>query len=782
MSTISQYRVPAVARRPTAHLAVPGASTDVLSRLGFVTFLLVNVTLFIRPAELLASLENWPIYGALIVLCLLASLPSVINELRPGQLKRWPINLCVVAVAGGGVSQITHLHFGEAATGGITFFKLVVYYLLLVVNLNSFKRLRIFLFSIMTVTLVMTTLSVLEYHQLINIPVLSAMHQRQSDPVDADSGDGDDLARLSSLGIFDNPNDLSRIVVVAVFLCMICLSERKFGVLRFLWAAPVAFLIYANVLTYSRGGFLGLVGGMGVQFLAQFGRWKTILLAGAVLPILLVVSAGRQTEISTNAETGHARILLWRDGFEAMHAAPIFGTGYDSYPTITGGLVAHNSFVHAFVELGLVGGTLFVGLFYFSIEPLYRVSKKLFHAKDREFYRLLPYIIAIVVSYGIGLLSSSRCYEVPTFMIIGLASVCARLVASREPGAVRAVQRSDAEEAGYRQPHRAHQSLYIRTYKCLEKNNEWIDGSKLGCEFRDGAGGCADDHQAIQRLDGDQTAGAVAIPGSGAIAGGARHQGALQADDSWDRLGCVAAAAGGGDLRDRVRRHRGPQERWNSLLCVQLRGPTGVESLREHFDAGVDMPGWKRADDQQGVLSAAGAAIEHAWVGSGGFRRGFGVDGGVAAGISHQPGVENSDPAGLDRNALDVFAGRGALGGGVDGELSRRAVHHAGGYPTGALCFAGGLCFQRGSASLEGDSRFESADRNAGRVSLVGIGVFRPDSGNDRVFGGGGGGNAGGWGFDVQADGKTVCGCYLARRVAFERSRIASAEADPTGE
>jgi O-antigen ligase len=442
MSTISQSRVPLAAQAPIADLAVRGASRDVLSRLGFITFLLVNATLFIRPAELLASLEGWPIYEALIILCLLASLPSVMHELSPGQLRRWPITLCVVALLPVvALSQITHLHFEEATTGSTLFFKLVAYYLLLLVNLNSLKRLRIFLFSIMTVTLLMTTLSVLEYHQLIDMPVLSAMHQTQSDPLDAESSDDGDLARLSSLGIFDNPNDLSRIVVVAVFLCMICLSDRWFGLFRFLWAAPVAFLIYANVLTYSRGGFLGLLGGLGAQFLAQYGRFRTILLAGAVLPILLVVSAGRQTNISTNAETGHARILLWRDGFEAMHTAPIFGTGIDSYPDITGGLVAHNSFVHAFTELGLIGGTLFVGLFYFSIEPLYRVRKYPFHAKDREFYRLLPYIIGIVVSYGVGLLSSSRCYEVPTFMIIGLASVCARLAAAREPRVVEPLNR-----------------------------------------------------------------------------------------------------------------------------------------------------------------------------------------------------------------------------------------------------------------------------------------------------------------------------------------------------
>jgi O-antigen ligase len=408
-----------------------------MSTLGFALFILVNATLFVRPAELFPSLEGSPIYESLIVLCLLASLPSLITELSPSRLKRWPINFCVIALLPVvALSQLTHLRFVEAATGSISFFKLVAYYFLVVVHLNSFSRLRKFLFCIMTVTLVMTTLSVLEYHQVIDMPVLSAMHQQQSDPLDAEDSDDGDLARLSSLGIFDNPNDLSRIVVVAVFLCLICMGERRYGLLRFLWAAPVAFLIYANALTYSRGGFLGLLGGLGVLFLVQYGRFKTLLLAAAVLPILLVVSAGRQTNISTNVETGHQRILLWRDGLVAMHSCPIFGTGMDTYPDITGGLVAHNSFVHAFTELGLVGGTLFVGLFYFSIESLFRARKYRAQLGNDDFYRLIPFVIAIVISYGIGLLSSSRCYEVPTFLIIGVASACARLAAARVPWAI----------------------------------------------------------------------------------------------------------------------------------------------------------------------------------------------------------------------------------------------------------------------------------------------------------------------------------------------------------
>ncbi len=173
-----------------------------------------------------------------------------------------------------------------------------------------------------------------------------------------------------------------------MFICMFCMGERRFGPLRFLWAAPILLLGYANALTYSRGGFLALVGGLGILILLRYGWLKTMLLAGLLLPVLLLASTGRQTEISTNTETAHDRILLWRDGLVELRHSPIFGTGMDTYPDITGGLVAHNSFIHAFIELGLVGGTLFVGLFYFSIVPLYRLESFKTQLQNPEFFRM----------------------------------------------------------------------------------------------------------------------------------------------------------------------------------------------------------------------------------------------------------------------------------------------------------------------------------------------------------------------------------------------------------
>ena len=47
-------------------------------------------------------------------------------------------------------------------------------------------------------------------------------------------------------------------------------------------------------------------------------------------------------------------------------AVIVLVTGFLILLCFLAGLVAHNSFVHAFVELGLFGGTFFFGCFFFT--------------------------------------------------------------------------------------------------------------------------------------------------------------------------------------------------------------------------------------------------------------------------------------------------------------------------------------------------------------------------------------------------------------------------------
>src|SRR4051794_30680512 len=141
---------------------------------------------------------------------------------------------------------------------------------------------------------------------------------------------------------------------------------------RFLWLAPAALFAYALSITYSRGGFLAFLASMMAFLGTRFGLKRTFPMAVVLLPVIFIAFAGRQTNISTTEGTGQDRIHLWAEGLRLFQRSPVFGIGKGQYAEEVG-LVAHNSFLHCYVELGFFGGTLFFGAFFCAFWALWRL-------------------------------------------------------------------------------------------------------------------------------------------------------------------------------------------------------------------------------------------------------------------------------------------------------------------------------------------------------------------------------------------------------------------------
>lgn len=105
---------------------------------------------------------------------------------------------------------------------------------------------------------------------------------------------------------------------------------------------------------------------------------------------------------------------------------PVFGIGSERYAEYAGH-VAHNSFIPRYTELGLFGGTCFLGAFYLAAWSLVLLGGKGVPPVAPELSRLRPYVLAIVVGYAGGLMSLSCPYYIPTYTVLGLASVYVRL-------------------------------------------------------------------------------------------------------------------------------------------------------------------------------------------------------------------------------------------------------------------------------------------------------------------------------------------------------------------
>lgn len=424
---------PVVALPPPAPpaVALPRGRAAAPYAFGFFLFLVLNAALFVRPAEIVPAVVGWNIYEFLILACFAASFPVVLEQLSTKALEERPITVCVLGVFLAIVlSHLARLDFAKVAFTGMDFAKVVLYYLLFVGLVNSPARLRLFLFWMLLFAATTVSLAVLQYHGVITLPNLA---QTIDNGAEDASGTSTRIVRLCGSGIFQDPNDLGVLIAASTVLSLYWLSDRASGPARLLWLGPLALFVYAMSLTQSRGALLALLGGLSVCLVARFG-WRTaLLIAAAVVPLLFLSLGSRQTDLTTEGGTGQQRIQVWRDGLMLVRESPLFGIGKDEYAARVG-LVAHNSYLHCFAELGVFGGMFFLGAFYLAASQLLRLGDRRRHViLDPEARRLHPYIFGVVASWAVGMMSLTLCFILPTYTVLALATAYMRTTPADPP-------------------------------------------------------------------------------------------------------------------------------------------------------------------------------------------------------------------------------------------------------------------------------------------------------------------------------------------------------------
>ena len=398
-----------------------------LAKLAFVLFLLTTATLFLRPAELFLWLADTPIYEVLILGTLALTFQSVIGHFRNFMLARQPISLCVVGVfLAIGISHLQSLYVGGVLDSGTLFLKTLIYFGLLITVVNTPSRLKAFLLTVAVCSTTMVTLCVLDFHEVYDFTFIE--HLDDTEGFDEDEEEIITIRRMRGTGIFQDPNDLTAVICATGILCGYFLTDPRSGWLRLGWLIPMAILLLGMLDTGSRGGLLAC-GLAGLTLVSVRYGGRVAITAAVTAACLIPFAAGRQADISLEeGGTGQERIQLWRDGLQELKSpALLFGTGQGSYPDIAG-LVAHNSFIHAYVELGLFGGTLFFGCFFFAGMQLYRMGRLTEPVLHPELMRLRPFMCALLAGWITSIMSLSRCYVVPTYLILGTVTAHLNLV------------------------------------------------------------------------------------------------------------------------------------------------------------------------------------------------------------------------------------------------------------------------------------------------------------------------------------------------------------------
>lgn len=388
-------------------------------------FYAVTACLFLRPGEIFPSMLEWPVYNVLISACMLLSIPRILRQLNVTELAVRPATVCVLGVWGAIVLSLAkNTSVTEGIDAGTEFSKTLVFYLLLIGTVNTVVQLKRYLWWLALCISILATIPLLKEYGFMESELIGSLEQRE---VDRETGEISFTPRLQGTGFFNDPNDLSIMIVVGIALCLLQLLKTQAGATRLMWGVPIAILGVALLETQSRGGLMALAAALMALFYCRYGARKALMLGVAILPFLVLLSGGRQTDLSAVSDgTGQARVQLWSQGMDMFREYPLFGAGQGQYVEHAS-QVAHNSFIHGFAELGFFGGSAFLGAFVAAVGGLLHRSTNPHSQDNQELERIRPFLVAAVAGYGAGLLTLSRNYVVSTYLILGLATVWATL-------------------------------------------------------------------------------------------------------------------------------------------------------------------------------------------------------------------------------------------------------------------------------------------------------------------------------------------------------------------
>lgn len=320
----------------------------------------VTVT-YVRPGEIIPGWIGFPFLEIAAGFAVVAAVISL--ALNPRHFADLPNDWCflayIVAIV---LSRPANGWFGGAYPALLAILPLMTFYFLIRLAVRKEAHLRGLIAAFILLTLFQAGNGILQYHTGMGLGGSTA-HVRVQ--YDTETGDEvEEIKRVRGTGIFGDPNDLAMsLIVVLPFLFSAVISGQSGFLLRILAVGSIGVLGYAMVLTQSRGGFLGFAALIATYAYRRFGRIAAA--AAGVLAVVVMLAAGpsRFQQIDSSEASAQGRIQSWAAGLQMLKSQPILGVGFANFGDYNQ-LTAHNSFVHSFAELGVIGGVCFVGIWY----------------------------------------------------------------------------------------------------------------------------------------------------------------------------------------------------------------------------------------------------------------------------------------------------------------------------------------------------------------------------------------------------------------------------------
>jgi hypothetical protein len=225
--------------------------------------------------------------------------------------------------------------------------------------------------------------------------------------------------RVRYLGILLDPNDLALATAIAVPFAFALAAIRRSITRVLLLLGSLGVIGGEVVMTQSRGGQLTFGAVLGTYFVERYG-WKRGAFVGAAAAVPVLLVGGRSDGAAD--ESTMERLGCAAAGIKMLLTYPFTGVGYtlfvQHHPQ-----TAHNAYLLAAGELGLLGMWLFAFVFYLSLKiPLTILRSDFGPWPDAHKVNALALaLVAALVGAAVGVFFLSWTYHYVLWLYFGLA-------------------------------------------------------------------------------------------------------------------------------------------------------------------------------------------------------------------------------------------------------------------------------------------------------------------------------------------------------------------------
>ncbi len=233
-------------------------------------------------------------------------------------------------------------------------------------------------------------------------------------------------------GMFENPNEMSMHLIMMLPIAIALGLGTKSRMMKVVYFATGIIMLSANFITFSRGGFLGLIGSMGVMAwkLGRKNRLNVTIVGIIATGLTLLLAPGNFgirvlsifiPGLDAVGSSDQRRELLERSIIVTLRNP--WGIGIGNFPIVgIRNLVSHNAYTQVSAELGLLGLAAYLVFMISPYRKLGAIERTLFAKDDHGwFYYLAVGLQASIVAYMISSFFASVAYNWFIYYLIAYA-------------------------------------------------------------------------------------------------------------------------------------------------------------------------------------------------------------------------------------------------------------------------------------------------------------------------------------------------------------------------